>query len=181
MSKKSDEIQKELDKLAVLEQEIKAVSNDINVSAPVKEEEPQTKLSQNELRNAQEIYLKPIKTQTSREKFNERFRDEWNHKKEYVRFIAEHKELIGEVIDKWTKPFPGVPAEEWLIPTNKPVWGPRYLAESLANKTYNRLTMDEAVAIEGNRYGTITGQLTVTQKIKRLDAYPATTARSVFM
>ena len=53
MSKKSDEIQKELDKLAVLEQEIKAVSNDINVSAPVKEEEPQTKLSQNELRNAQ--------------------------------------------------------------------------------------------------------------------------------
>ena len=111
MSKKSDEIQKELDKLAVLEQEIKAVSNDINVSAPVKEEEPQTKLSQNELRNAQEIYLKPIKTQTSREKFNERFRDEWNHKKEYVRFIAEHKELIGEVIDKWTKPFPGVPAE----------------------------------------------------------------------
>jgi len=29
------------------------------------------------------------------------------------------------------KPFPGMPAEEWAIPTNKPINGPRYVAEQI--------------------------------------------------
>jgi len=33
----------------------------------------------------------------------------------------------------WTKPFPGMPAEEWAIPTNKPINGPRYVPSRLKN------------------------------------------------
>ena len=40
-----------------------------------------------------------MKTVSCREKFNENFRATYEYDKEYVQFIAEHKELIGEKIE----------------------------------------------------------------------------------
>jgi len=59
-----------------------------------------------------------------------------NFQKEYVQFIAENKEIIGETIEIWTRPFGGMPAEFWKVPVNKPVWGPRYLAEQIKRCYY---------------------------------------------
>ncbi len=183
--KVSSNAQKQLDKAEEqfneFDKDVKSMTHDRMNAAPLREEEPQTKLSQNDLRKAKDIYLKPIKTINTREKFNETYRDAYNFAKEYVHFTAEHKEILGEDIDLWTKPFPGMPAEEWLIPVNKPVWGPRYLAEQIQRKYYNRLIMNENVQTSHSAYGVMTGQLAVDSKVKRLDAYPVSSARSVFM
>lgn len=178
--------QKELDKLEQdfkkFDEQVKEVSEKaLSADVPVQEVEPQTKLSQNQIRDAKDIYLKPHKTISCREKFNEKFRDDWNFSKEYVKFIAEHKEIMGDDIDLWTKPFAGVPAEEWIVPTNKPIWGPRYLAEQIQKKSYNRLVMDDSIVTSRNHMGAMTGQISVESKIKRLDAYPVSSKRSVFM
>ena len=93
--------------------------------------EPQTKISQSDIAKSKDVYLKPAKTIGSKERFNEKFREDYNFSKEYVQFIAENKECIGETTELWTKPYPGLPAEFWQVPSNKPVWGPRYLAERI--------------------------------------------------
>jgi hypothetical protein len=113
--------------------------------------------------------------------FDEKYRDEYNFSKEYVCFIAEHREIIGEKIEIWTKKFRGIPSEYWEVPSGKPVWGPRYLAERIAACSYNRLKTEDRV-IESGHMGTITGAIVVDQKIQRLDAVPANkTRRSIFM
>jgi len=183
--KVSSGAQKQLDKAEAefkeFDSQIKEITRDRMSAVPVQDSEPQTNLSQNEIRNSKDIYLKPHKTISSREKFNERFRDDYNFAKEYVQFIAEHKEIQGEDLDLWTKPFPGMPAEEWIVPVNKPVWGPRYLAEQIQRKSYNRLKMNENVQTSASAYGVMTGQLAVDTKVNRLDAYPVSNRRSVFM
>lgn len=148
------------------------------VSTP--EAPKQTELSQSDLRSAKDIYLKPHKTINSREKFNERFREDYNFMKEYVQFVAEHLEIKGEDIDVWTKPFAGIPAEEWIVPVNKPVWGPRYLAEQIRKKSYNRLKIDQTVQSSEHAFGSMYGAIVADTKVKRLDAYPVSSKRSVF-
>lgn len=149
--------------------------------APVQETEPQTKLSQKDLEKAKETYLKPKRTISSREKFNERFRDQYNFQKEYVRFIAENKEIIGEDIDLWTKPFPGLPAEEWIIPVNRPVWGPRYLAEQVNRAKYHRLTMQQSTNVGSDHAGQYFGHMVADTTVNRLEARPALETKSIFM
>jgi hypothetical protein len=177
--------EKELDKVAQqfdkFEAEVKEMTMDRMNMAPKEEVEPQTKLSQNEIAATKDHYLKPHKVISCREKFNEKYRDEYNYQKEYVNFIAEHKELIGESIDIWTRPFPGMPAEEWIVPTNTPVWGPRYLAEQIKRKFYHRLIMKENVATETTGMGVIYGKMAADTTIQRLDAQPVTKRKSVFM
>lgn len=162
------------------DQQVKDLTLDRMNEAPKEEVEPQTKLAQKDLDRSKDIYLKPIKAIGSREKFNEKWREQYNFAKEYVQFIAENKELIGESIDIWTKPFPGMAAEEWMVPTNKPVWGPRYLAEQIKKKYYHRLTMQDR-PIGADYAGQYTGQMVVDSTIQRLDAYPVQTKRSIFM
>src|SRR6202044_485178 len=107
------------------------------------------RVSQREMANSRDIYLKPKRTLSCKEPFNEKYRDEYNFKKEYVYFTAVNNEIIGETISLWTKPFAGIPAEEWDVPTNKPLWGPRYLAERIKGCTYHRLKMeDRAVSVD---------------------------------
>ena len=148
---------------------------------PVQETEKQTKLSSNEVRNSKDIYLKPTRSLPDRQKFNEKFRKDWEHAKEYVQFIAEHKELIGENIEMWTHPFGGTErgCEFWTIPTNKPVWGPRYLAEQIQTKSYNRLIMTPTTT-GADGMGQFYGQLAADTKIQRLDAYPVRDLTSRF-
>ena len=162
------------------DESIKEMTLDRMNQAPKQEMEPQTKLSQNEIAKSKDIYLKPARSISSKEKFNERFRAEYEFSKEYVHFIAENNELIGETIEKWTKPFPGLPAEFWQIPTNKPVWGPRYLAEQIKGCCYHRLKMeDRSVSADG--MGQYYGTMAVDTTVQRLDARPVSQRKSVFM
>lgn len=159
---------------------VNAMTLDRMNATPKQEEEPQTKLSQNQIANAKDIYLKPKRTIPSYEKFNEDFRAKYEFDKEYVYFIAENKEIKGEDIDLWTKPYPGMPAENWIVPVNKPIWAPRYLAEQIKRKYYHRLVMKDHVATDSNFLGTFHGAIAVDTTVARLDAMPATKSRSIF-
>jgi hypothetical protein len=180
--KVASESQKELDRVEEqfkeFDNQVQEMTMDRMSAAPKHEHEPQTKLSSSEIEKSKEIYLKPFKTIGVADKFNEKFREKWNYDKEYVQFIAENKEIIGETIELFTRPYGGVPAELWKVPVNKPVWGPRYLAEQIKRKCYHRLVMqDNGVRGHGEMYG----QMTVDTTIQRLDAHPVNTRKSIFM
>jgi hypothetical protein len=182
---KSSEGEKELDRLDAEFKEydanIQQMTKDRMDMAPKQDAEPLTKMSQREIENSREIYLKPERYIQSKERFNEKFRDEYNHAMEQVRFIAENREIIGETIELWTKPFPGMPAEFWKIPTGKPVYGPRHLEERLHNCQYHRLVMKQHVVTETNHVGQMFGALAADETRNRLDAVPAPTSKNVFM
>jgi hypothetical protein len=177
--------QNELDKVEkqfeAFDENVKSLTMDRMNAAPTKEVEPQTKISQKDLDKSTDIYLKPSRSISSKEKFNENFRKEYEFSKEHVHFIAEHKEIIGETIELWSKPFAGMPAEEWKVPTNKPVWGPRYLAEQIKRKRYHRLVMVNSTSGGDERGNQYYGTLAADTTIQRLDAHPVSDRRSIFM
>ncbi len=160
---------------------IKQMTLDRSNEAPKQECESQTKLSSREINNSKEIYLKPEKTIGRRDKFNENYRSHYNYDKELVRFIAENKEIIGEDIEIWTGKYAGVPVEFWKVPTNKPVWGPRYLAEQIKGCKYHRFIMRDSIVSEQGGYGKMYGSMAVDTTVQRLDAIPAKQRTSVFM
>lgn len=172
-----DKVEKQFEEF---DSQVKELTLDRMNMAPKQEVEPQTKLSQKDLEKSKDIYLKPVKTIGCRDKFNEKYRESYNFDKEYVQFIAENKEIIGEEIDLWTRPYAGMPAEEWKVPCNKPVWGPRYLAEQIKRKTYHRLVMQSNVTgADGN--GQYFGSMVADTTIERLTARPVSTRKSIFM
>lgn len=177
--------EKELDKVTkqfeAFDESVKEMTMDRMNAAPKEEKEQQTRLSSREIAKMADHYLKPHKTIGCKEKFNEKFRADYEFSKTYVPFIAENNELKGETLDLWTRPFPGIPAQEWLVPTNKPVWGPRFLAEQIKRKYYHRLVMQENVATGVNSAGTMYGQLAADTTVQRLDARPVSQNKSVFM
>lgn len=182
MSKtKSDEIQKLSKQFDAHEENIKSLTLDRMNGGPKEENEPQTKISSKEADKNNDIYLKPERIINAKEKFNERLRDKFNHDKEYVQFIAENKEIIGESIELWTKKYPGQPAEFWKVPVNKPVWGPRYLAQQIKNCFYHRLRMDESRLVGSEGGQKFFGQMVVDNTIQRLDAIPYSNKKSIFM
>jgi len=150
-------------------------------AAPKQDVEPQTKISQQDLAKSNDIYLKPHRIVSSQDKFNEKFRKDYNFDKEYVQFTAENKEIIGETIDIWTRPYGGMPAEWWKVPVNKPVWGPRYLAEQIKRCYYHRLIMQPNQSSGADSMGQYYGSMAADTTIQRLDALPVSTRRSVFM
>jgi len=188
-AKKLDkDLQKAAEQFDKFDSEIKSMTMDRLNTAPKEEVEPQTKLSSTEIGKSKDIYLKPERTlppgtdpKSGRvEQFNDKFREQYNYDKEYVQFIAENKEILGETIEMWTKPYPGMNCEFWKVPTNKPVWGPRYLAEQIKRKNYHRLMMqDKPTNMEGGM--TYYGQMTVDTTIQRLDAMPVSKRKSIFM
>jgi len=180
-SKAEQELEKAKEQLDAFEENMKSLTLDAKSKAPVQELEPQTKLSQKEIDRSKDIYLKPKHTVASKEAFNERFRDEWTFQKEYVKFIAENKECIGEKVELWTKPFPGCHCEFWQVPANKPVWGPRYLAERIKGCVYSEMMMDESRGAAQDGAGTYMGQMVITKQKPRLTADPVSERRSVFI
>lgn len=182
--KVNSESQKELDKAEVqfkeFDNQIKSMTLDRMNTAPKQETEPQKNLSQFEIEKSKDIYLKPKRSISSREKFNESYRDDYNFSMEYVYFQAENREVIGEDVTIWTKPFPGMPAEEWVVPVNKPVWGPRHLAEQIKKAKYHRLVMQD---IPTQQMGGMQfyGSIGVDTTIQRLDAHPVSQRKSLFM
>lgn len=173
-----DKMQKQFDNF---DSQVKELTNDRMNQAPKLETEPQTKMSDREIDNAKKIYLKPKTSISVRDKFNEKFREKYNFSKEYVQFIAENNEIIGEQLEIWTRPFGGIPAEFWQVPVNTPVWGPRYLAEQIRKCTYHRLRMDQTVTHSQHGPGKFYGSMVVDNVIERLTARPVASARSVFM
>lgn len=177
--------QTELDKLEkqfeTYDENIKQMTQDRLNTAPKLETDQQTKMSQKDLERSKEIYLKPIRSIGSREKFNEDYRSDYEHAKEYVKFIAENKEIIGEAIDMWVKPFAGMPAEEWKIPVNKPVWAPRYVAERIAGCKYHRFEMQGSSITGSDGMGQYYGSMVVDNTVNRLDAHPVSEKKTVFM
>lgn len=175
------ELDKAKDQIDQFEASVKEMTLDRMNMSPKEETEPQAKISQKELNRTPDHYLKPSKVVSAPQKFNEKFRDEYNYRKQYVCFIAEHNEQ-SEVIEKWTRPYGGISAEFWEVPTNKPVWGPRYLAEEIKKCCYHRLIMKENVQRESTGSGTFYGQMAADMTIQRLDARPVNPGRkSVFM
>lgn len=178
MENELDKVEQQLD---AIDTQVKGMTHDKMSLAPKEDVEPQHKLSSKDVENSKDLYLKPKRTISSKEKFNEKYREEYNFQKEYVRFIAEHREIIGETIELWTKPFAGMPAEEWAIPTGKPIWAPRYVAERIKGCCYHRLTMQQHVITEANSVGQMYGALAVDTTVQRLDALPVGTRKSIFM
>ena len=176
-AKELDKAEKQFDRF---DQEIKDMTLDRMNAAPQKEVEPQTKLSQNELANTKNIYLKPRRSVGSREKFNEDYRKEYEFMLEIVPFIAENKEVIGESVELWTKPFAGMPAQEWVVPVNKPVWGPRHLAERLSGCKYHRFIMQNT-STGADGMAQYYGSMAVDTVVNRVDAQPYTERKSIFM
>lgn len=179
--------QKELDKAEAqfekFNDEVKSLTQDRMSAAPKDDVEKQTKLSQKEIDKSDKIWLKPSRAipPAQKEKFNETFRKAYEHAKEFVQFIAEHKEIIGETIEIWTKPFGGMDAEFWNVPTNKPVWGPRYLADQIKRCAYHRLSTQESRITGADGMGQYYGTLIADKTIQRLDAYPVSDKKSVFL
>lgn len=176
--KEMDKVEKQLD---AFEKNVKDLTMDRLNETPKAEVEPQTRIAQSDLAKMKDHYLKPDKTIGARDKFNEKFRSKYEYAKEYVQFTAENKEIIGETIEIWTRPFGGLPAEFWKVPVNKPVWGPRYLAEQIKRKYYHRLVMQQNVITENSGYGQMYGALAADTTIQRLDALPVVNRKSVFM
>lgn len=175
--KEMDKVQKQFDEF---DKQVKEMTLDRMNQAPKEDVEPQTKLSSKEIENSSKIWLKPKRSITNKDKFNEKFREDLDFQKEYVQFIAENKEIIGDNIEIWTRPFGGMAAEYWEVPVNKPVWGPRYLAEQIKRKYYHRLVMQDRVT-NSDGMGQYYGQMAADTTIQRLDAHPVSAKKSVFM
>lgn len=177
--------EKELDKIQdqfkEFDKQVQDMTLDRMNMAPKQETEQQTKLAQKDIENSKEIYLKPYRQVGSREKFNEDYRSKYEFATQFVQFIAENKEIIGEDLDIWTKPFAGMPAQWWKVPVNKPVWGPRHLAEQIASCRYHRLVMQQKTITGSDGMGQYYGSMSADTTIQRLDAVPVNNRKSIFM
>lgn len=182
---KSTEAAKEMkrleDQFDSFETKVNELTLDRMNEAPRLETEPQTKMAQKDIADAKDIYIKPFKSISSKEPFNEKFRSDYEFAKEYVYIIAENNEVNGETIDFWTKPFPGMPAQEWKVPVNKPVWVPRHVAETIKRCSYHRLSMNNNRMTGSDGSGTYYGDFVVDNIVQRIDARPATKQKSIFM
>ncbi len=163
------------------DENLKSMSKDRLDKTPTRETEPLNRLSQSEIEKSKEVYLKPVRAIGAREKFNEDYRKEYEFAMEFVQFIPEHKEIIGEAIELWTKPFAGMPCEFWKVPVGKPVWGPRHLAERIAGCKHHRFIMQQNTVMGSDGMGQYYGSMAVDTTIQRLDAIPVSSRKSIFM
>lgn len=171
-SKSQQELDRVSDQFDKFDEQVKSLTQDEMSKAPIADFEPQTKISAREANKVDAQYIKPARSINSKEQFNEKYRNEWEAKKKYVRCIVENREIIGEKVECWSKPFPGVAAEFWQIPVNKPIYIPQHLAEQLASRCYHRLMMDESKSVSADGHGTYYGAITVKETIQRIDARP---------
>jgi hypothetical protein len=179
-SQTQQELSKAAQQFDAFDAEVKEMTLDRMNEAPKANEEPQSKLSSKEIDRSKDIYLKPDRTTSDRQKFNEKFRKQYEFDKEYVQFIAFHKEILGETIEMWTHPYGGVGAEFWKVPTGKPVWGPRYLAEQIKRCKYHRLIMQSNTTTGVDGMGQYYGSMAADSTIQRLDAEPVSSRKSIF-
>lgn len=178
----NSEGQKELDKLQDQFDDYKNTVDNLVEKRNVKGEAPEHEISQKDIEKSQDIYIKPNRIIMSKEKFNERYRDDYNFAKEYVHYTVEHHECKGDFVELWTKPFPGVPAEFWIVPSGKAVWIPRHVADKLEHGcSYRRLkTVDRPYSHDqmGTQYY---GQIVEDTINYRISARPVSTRKNFSM
>ena len=181
------ELEKTGEQIEGMEAKAKSINLDQTILATRKETEPQTKIAQSDSQKMPEIYLKPKRTYPpgvhpktgAVEQFNEKFRAEYNFQKEYVEFIAENNEVIGESINLWIKKFPGTNLEEWVIPVNKPVWAPRMVKERIEECGYTVFRATQTLkSEEGINYN---GYLEIQERKNRLNAREAPRQKKLYM
>lgn len=171
-SKGQQELAKVQDQFDKFDEQVKSLTQDECSKVAIADYEPQTKLSNREMNKADAVYLKPNRSIGCRAPFNEKFRQHWNEAKQYVRCMVENLEIIGENITCWSKPFAGVPYEEWIVPVNKPIMIPRHLADQLASRYYHRFVMDQSVTAGSDGNGTYYGAMAVKETRRRIDCRP---------
>lgn len=178
----NSEGQKELEKVSEQFDNYKSEVDTLLEKRNVTGEAPEHQISQKEIEKSTDVYIKPNRVIMSKEKFNEKFRDQYNQAKEYVHYTVEHHECKGDAVEMWTKPYPGVPAEFWIIPTSKAVWVPKYVMDKLEHGcTYRRLkTVDRNYSQDhmGTQYF---GQLVQDEVNYRISARPVSTRKSFSM
>lgn len=149
--------------------------------APKLEREEQTKLSSQELRK-NIMVLKPVKVLFAvGQKFDEKFRDSYNYDKEYVDFVYEHQEEKGAPLEMWTKPYPGVPAEMWIIPANKSVSAPRYVQKQIDQMNYITRKYVDKAQVGSDFAGSYHGALEVENVVDRATTREVSKKVNVFM
>lgn len=181
--------EKELDKVEEqfkdFDNQVKELTHDRMRLIPKTEYEPQTKISQHDLDKYPGIYLKPSNFVADVNPFNEKFRKSYEYDKEYVQFIPENVECRGDIIEIWTKPYRGVPAEFWKVPSNTAVWAPRYLKDQLQRKFHHKLEMKESSESSNytgsSQYGRHYGKIVADTTIQRLDAREVSTKKQFSM
>lgn len=185
MANNSPKLGKELENAAKqfdkFDDQVKAMTLDRMNEAPKEDKEPQSRFSQKELSKTPDHYIKPSKHLGDGQKFNERFREQWEYAKEYVHFTAYHSEIIGEKLEFWTHPFGGVGAQYWEIPTGKPIWAPRHVAEQIRRCKYHQLVMMENTITSADGIGQMYGSIAADSTIQRLNAEPVIERKSIFM
>jgi hypothetical protein len=174
--KVNSESQKQLDavekQFEQFNEQVQSMTLDSMNKAPVVEREQQTKMSNREMNKTDAPYIKPVRSISSKEPFNEKYRKEWEESWEYVKCVVENLEIIGERVEKWTKRFAGDPAHFWQIPVNKPIYLPRFVADELSKCCYHRLKMDENIQRGSDGTSTLYGTMVVDQKLHRLNCRP---------
>lgn len=165
------EIERIDDQIKSVETSMKALTLDEMNKAPVAAVEPQTQMSKKEEVVYDAPIIKPIRSISSKEPFNEKYRAQHTKMWERVKCIVENYEMIGQPIETWTKRFAGDPAHFWIVPTNTPIYIPRLLAEQLSNCKYHRLVMKDNPTNAGNGM-TFYGSMAVEETRNRIDCRP---------
>lgn len=177
--------EKELDKaekqFEAFDKEVKSMTLDRMNQAPRLETDISDKRSQNDIASSNMLYLKPKRTVPSREKFNEDYRGEYERAKERVEFTAENKEVQGESLEFWTKPFPGMPAEEWVVPVGVSVNAPAYVKRRIDECYYHRFSMNQGMSTGTSREGQFFGAMVVDNVINRLETHEVKKNPRVYM
>lgn len=176
---KQNEIEKLKQESDDFSKQINTMTIDSMNKAPLLEVEP-PQVSQKQIAE-NDHYIRPAKWISDNQKFNPKFEKDWEFAKEYVQCIPVHNECKGDLIEFWTHPFGGKGAEFWKIPSDKPAWVPRYVAEQLTKCKYHRLKMDSSQTTSADGRGTYYGQMVADTTISRLDAVPVNDRKSIFM
>lgn len=151
-SRSEQQLNKAAEQFDKFAEDVKSLSvEDAKSSLPSVETEPQTKISKKEANAYDAPVIKPGRAIFSKEKFDEKNRKDFEERSKLVKCIVENNEIVGENVQFWFKEYPGLPAYEWTVPVNKPIYVPRYIAEHLAKRAYIRYVMQECQSVsEGN-------------------------------
>lgn len=138
--------------------------------APLKEGEDQTKLTRSELAEDNIHVVKPERQVHGQDKPNPKFEKERKKGWEMVKCFFENREVEGEQIECWSKPFAGDPASFWKLPVNRTVMAPRHLVKQLENCRYHKMRMEEKTVSSdgaGVYYGALVADYTVNRLLAR--------------
>lgn len=159
--------------------------NPLNVEAPLEEKDPYTKLSRREMQLADAPYITPYRTldRPNVAKYGEAGKFHYNtaHDKlredgwKYIKVTVDNYESIGQSIDIQSSPFGCDPCYFFLVPVNKPIWIPLFLAKQIKSCRYHEIVMrdpfenDPSAASRKVHSIEMVNKMTVERKKQRLD------------